>query len=133
MTPAGTSTNLTSSMDDNAHIFCPADHVPDWQLRILLGMVEARSVHVKNTMFFICSLDYNPTYKRFDIFSFFPPVWDARKISMRSIFSITHTGSTYHIPGIAEHGSYVLRTAVLYRENEVGVHQHPYSVSHLVD
>ena len=28
---------------------CPADHVPDWQPRILLGMVEARSVNVKNT------------------------------------------------------------------------------------
>ena len=27
--------------------FCPADHVPDWQPRILLGMVEARSVNVK--------------------------------------------------------------------------------------
>ena len=25
------------------------DHVPDWQPRILLGMVEARSVNVKNT------------------------------------------------------------------------------------
>ena len=25
------------------------DHVPDWQLPILLGMVEARSVNVKNT------------------------------------------------------------------------------------
>ena len=25
--------------------FCPADHVPDWQPRILLGMVEARSVN----------------------------------------------------------------------------------------
>ena len=24
--------------------FCPADHVPDWQPRVLLGMVEARSV-----------------------------------------------------------------------------------------
>ena len=23
---------------------CPADHVPDWQPRVLLGMVEARSV-----------------------------------------------------------------------------------------
>ena len=22
--------------------FCPADHVPDWQPRVLLGMVEAR-------------------------------------------------------------------------------------------
>ena len=28
---------------------CPADHVPDWQPRILMGMVEARSVNVKNT------------------------------------------------------------------------------------
>ena len=30
--------------------FYPADHVPDWQPRILLGMVEARSVNnVKKT------------------------------------------------------------------------------------
>ena len=29
--------------------FCPADHVPDWQPRIVLGTVEARSVHVKKT------------------------------------------------------------------------------------
>ena len=28
---------------------CPANHVPDWQPRILLGMVEGRSVNVKNT------------------------------------------------------------------------------------
>ena len=27
---------------------CPADHIPDWQRRILLGMAEARSVTVKN-------------------------------------------------------------------------------------
>ena len=30
-------------------IFCPADNVPDWQPRILLSMVEARSVNVKKT------------------------------------------------------------------------------------
>ena len=30
--------------------FCPADHVPDWQPRILLGTVEARSVKVKKTI-----------------------------------------------------------------------------------
>ena len=30
--------------------FCPADHVPDWQPRILLGMVEAQSVNVKKTI-----------------------------------------------------------------------------------
>ena len=29
--------------------FCPAHQVPDWQPRILLGMVEARSVNVKKT------------------------------------------------------------------------------------
>ena len=29
--------------------FCPADHVPDWQPRVLLGMAEARSVNVKKT------------------------------------------------------------------------------------
>ena len=29
--------------------FCPADHVPDWQSRKSLGMVEARSVNVKTT------------------------------------------------------------------------------------
>ena len=29
--------------------FCPPDHVPDWQPRVLLGMVEARSVNVKKT------------------------------------------------------------------------------------
>ena len=29
--------------------FCPADHVPDWQPRVLWGMVEARSVNVKKT------------------------------------------------------------------------------------
>ena len=41
--------------------FCPADHVPSWQPRLLLGMVEARSVNVKKTTtttkrFCICSL-----------------------------------------------------------------------------
>ena len=29
--------------------FCGVDHVSDWQPRILLGMVEARSVNVKKT------------------------------------------------------------------------------------
>ena len=33
--------------------FCPAYHVvPDWQPRILLGMVEARSVNVKKIKIF---------------------------------------------------------------------------------
>ena len=33
--------------------FCPADHVPNWQPRVLLGMVEARSVNVKKTTTYI--------------------------------------------------------------------------------
>ena len=35
--------------------FCPADHVPDWQPRVLLGMVEARSVNVKKTTTTTCN------------------------------------------------------------------------------
>ena len=38
-----------SSVDVPLIFFCPADHVPDWQPRILLGTVEARSVNVKKT------------------------------------------------------------------------------------
>ena len=39
-----------SSFVDVPLIFsCPAGHVQDWQPRILLGMVEARSVTVENT------------------------------------------------------------------------------------
>ena len=34
--------------------FCPADHVPDWQPRVLLDMVEARSVNVKKTTTTTC-------------------------------------------------------------------------------
>ena len=38
------------SLVDVSLIFsCPADHVPDWQPRAVLGMVEARSVNVKKT------------------------------------------------------------------------------------
>ena len=33
----------------SSDLFCPADHVPDWQPRVLLGMVEARWVNVKKT------------------------------------------------------------------------------------
>ena len=34
-------------------VFCPADHVPDWPPRILLGMVGARSINVKKTTIFL--------------------------------------------------------------------------------
>ena len=36
-------------VDIHLIFFCPADQVPDWQPRILLGVVKARSVNVKNT------------------------------------------------------------------------------------
>ena len=57
MTPAGTSFFVFvflfllswSLVDVPLIFFCPADHVPDWQPRVLLGMVEARSVNVKKT------------------------------------------------------------------------------------
>ena len=38
--------------------FCPADHVPDWQPRVLLGMVGARSVNVKKTTTYYYSVFY---------------------------------------------------------------------------
>ena len=38
-----------SLVDAPLIFFCPAHHVPDWQPRILLGMVEARSVNVNKT------------------------------------------------------------------------------------
>ena len=41
--------------------FCPADHVPDWQPRVLLGMVEARSVNVKKT-----TTTTTPSLRRYD-------------------------------------------------------------------
>ena len=33
----------------SSDLFCPADHVSDWQPGILLGMVEDRSVNAKET------------------------------------------------------------------------------------
>ena len=39
----------SSLVDVSLISFCPADHVPDWQPRIVLGMVETRSVNVKKT------------------------------------------------------------------------------------
>ena len=46
--------------------FCPADHVPDWQPRILLGMVEALSVNVKKTTISIAtwSTPSEPPHKK---------------------------------------------------------------------
>ena len=43
------SLELCTTVDVPLIFSCPADYVPDWQPRILLGMVEARSVNVKNT------------------------------------------------------------------------------------
>ena len=45
--------NLQVVVSVSLIVFCPADHVADWQPRILLGTVEARSVNVKKTTTFI--------------------------------------------------------------------------------
>ena len=59
--------------DKSLICFCPANHVPDWQPRILLGMVEARSVNVMNThthttlynsFFLFFSFFFHLTYSR---------------------------------------------------------------------
>ena len=60
--------------------FCPADHVPDWQPRVLLGMVEARSVNVKKTTTTTISclpmvtkgLPFSPDSRQHSFFFFFP-------------------------------------------------------------
>ena len=39
---------MLSFLDGPLTFSCSADHVPDWQPRILLGMFKARSVNVKN-------------------------------------------------------------------------------------
>ena len=46
----------------SSDLFCPADHVPDWQPRILPGMVEARSVNVKKTPTPTHSLEHKERY-----------------------------------------------------------------------
>ena len=43
--------------------FCPADHVPDWQPRVLLGMVEARSVNVKKTTTTTTTTEHPPNQR----------------------------------------------------------------------
>ena len=61
--------------------FCPADHVPDWQPRVLLGMVEARSVNVKKTTTTMLFPSGNPFkcheevlyLQPLSVLTFFPP------------------------------------------------------------
>ena len=61
--------------------FCPADHVPDWQPRVLLGMVEARSVNVKKTTTTTMQLEFCQHPFPFFLLSCF-----VRKIAFSSIF-----------------------------------------------
>ena len=61
--------------------FCPADHVPDWQPRVLLGMVEARSVNVKKTTttvteLFVYIILYSSLYL-FGVPLFSSKLWDS--------------------------------------------------------
>ena len=51
-----------SLVDVSLIFFCPADHVPDWQPRILLGMVEARSVVVVVVVFTLKAVPVSTQY-----------------------------------------------------------------------
>ena len=81
--------------------FCPADHVPDWQRRIVLGMVEARSVNVKEPKNNICiygqpthsfhsQVEYG-TYSIYDVVVFFTLIDRASTIpsNIRGCQSVT--------------------------------------------
>ena len=82
--------------------FCPADHVPDWQPRVLLGMVEARSVNVKKTT--TTTPPKEPT--------FFPQMmWMPRVCGCVEIFPIINTSTTQHLALASSNHEY---TSVLY-------------------
>ena len=49
-------------MSDPLTLVPLCDHVPDWQPRILLGMVEVRSVSVKNTTTTILPRKFQSSY-----------------------------------------------------------------------
>ena len=51
--------------------FYPADHVPDRQPRILLGMVEARSVNVKKTTMYLHLCNIITTMYRITVYYVF--------------------------------------------------------------
>ena len=53
-----------SLVDAPLIFFCPGDHLPDWQPRVLLGMVEARSVNVKKTTTYTLYIFFQYTYIR---------------------------------------------------------------------
>ena len=53
--------------------FCSADHVPDWQPRILLGMVEARWHSVENT--YTCIINHGKYESRAYNGVKFPPIY----------------------------------------------------------
>ena len=85
--------------------FCPVDHVPDWQPRIVLGMVEARSVNVKKattttTMHIAsCVTDdlsisprFSPTIFNRDANSILlsTPLYRSRLYAQNPVFEIAH-------------------------------------------
>ena len=75
---------------------CPADHVPDWQLRILLSMVEARSVNVKNTPLG----DVQKVYTRSDVLVWF----DGTIIEISTILSTMYYSVYVLLWLVALHG-----------------------------
>ena len=71
--------------------FCPADHVPDWQPRVLLGMVEARSVNVKKTT--TTTVRSHENIMRYEISNFVPVLkyYEIRNFKLCSCTYLTST------------------------------------------
>ena len=82
---------------------CPADHVPDWQPRILLGMVEARSVNVTSTHNDRAGLR---GYVQFNKYTYI------------------HTSFVHHVTISADRGWPLASTRQLRSQDPVSVHAH---------
>ena len=78
--------------------FCPADHVPDWQPRVLLGMVEARSVNVKKTTTTTTRIQKKRRGTPTNNFKLRKIIWVA------FCYSVLRTTLTYKRGGFCSHG-----------------------------
>ena len=97
--------------------FCPADHVPDWQPRVLLGMVEARSVNVKKTttttdvpLIFFCPADHVPDWQPRVLLG----MVEARSVNVKKTTTINDPLS------LATDSGYVFFFIILYIKNRLG-------------
>ena len=81
-----------SLVDVRLIFFCPADHVPDWQPRVLLGMVEARSVNVKKTTTTTTTYEISPEFRGgVHLFNRSKIVW-INRVSLPILLDVSWTG-----------------------------------------